>query len=118
VELLSQERVLAELIALIRDNLFPVAGNPPGEVVGRSSGEEGDLAWRALGQLLSYPPELLVTALGEDRYRGGVVTLFEFLQCHALNKQLLYTLLDVIVTELFPELNHTTEQHSDEHHGN
>jgi hypothetical protein len=30
VELLSQERVLAELIALIRDNLFPGAGNPPG----------------------------------------------------------------------------------------
>ena len=88
-----------------------------------------DLSWRALGQLLSYPPELLVTALGQDRYRGGVVSLCECLQCHTLNKQvcpspsfspslplpslwqLLYSLLDVILLELFPELNNT-EQHS------
>lgn len=50
-------------------------------------GGESDLSWRALGQLLSYPPELLISAIGEDCYRGGVVTLFECLQCHTLNKQ-------------------------------
>ena len=114
--------------------------------------ESGGVAWRALGQLLSYPPELLVTAIGQDRYRGGVVTLFECLQCHTLNKQvcslslsvnhlslsvctyvtpslsltvppaplslqLLFTLLDIIVLELFPELS-GNQQNSDDSHGN
>ena len=37
--------------------------------------------------LLRYPPELLVGAMGGERYREGVVSLFRCLQCHSLNKQ-------------------------------
>jgi hypothetical protein len=122
VELLMQERVLSELIELIggqgghggdvmclniiflADNVFVRAHSPS-----ESGGDSRELEWRALNQLLRYPPELLVRALGEGRHREGVLSLFQCLQCHTLNKQLLYTLLDIIVLELFPELN---EEHS------
>jgi hypothetical protein len=104
VELLMQERVLSELIELIGDNVFVRAQSPS-----ESGGDSRELEWRALNQLLRYPPELLVRALGEGRHREGVLSLFQCLQCHTLNKQLLYTLLDIIVLELFPELN---EEHS------
>ena len=46
-----------------------------------------ELQWRALNQLLRYTPELLVAAMGGERHREGVLTLFECLQCHTLNKQ-------------------------------
>ena len=62
-------------------------------------GESRELEWKALSQLLRYPPELVVGALGEERYRGGVVTLFECLQCHTLNKQ-------VSIFLLFPSTLH------------
>jgi len=59
----------------------------------------------ALGRLLCYPPALLVRGVGEETFREGTMLIFEGLQCHQLNKQLFFTLLDIIVLELFPELD-------------
>ena len=41
----------------------------------------------ALGQLLCYPPALLVRGVGEETFREGTMLIFEGLQCHQLNKQ-------------------------------
>lgn len=59
----------------------------------------------ALNRLLTYPHPLLVSAIGEQRYREGTTRIFEGLQCKELNKQLFFQLLDIIILELFPELD-------------
>lgn len=70
---------------------------PPSLLLFPSGNGASDLEWQALSYLLRYPPELLVGALGEERYRGGVVSLFQCLQCHTLNKQV----------RPFPAMSHT-----------
>lgn len=59
----------------------------------------------ALHRLLTYPHPILVQAIGESRYRDGTELIFEGLQCKELNKQLFFKLLDIIILELFPELD-------------
>ena len=60
---------------------------PPLHTRTHSTTDERELEWRALNQLLRYPPEIAVAALGEERYREGILVLFKCLQCHRLNKQ-------------------------------
>ena len=57
-----------------------------------------------LHTILSRPPSILVDVIGRDTFTDTTTLLYEGLQSKALNKQLLFSLLDVVVLELFPEL--------------
>lgn len=96
---------------------------PPIHLSTRSSSEVQKRKNDALTALLRYPPEVFVELVGVDRFKDGTSILFEALQCSEVNKQasglavwdccaisciiylqLLFSLFDVIVLELFPEL--------------
>lgn len=110
---------------------LPIPDPPPHPH--RSSSEVLRRKADALTALLRYPPELFVELAGVDRFKEGTSILFEALQCSEANKQvslvclcvmcvgvlcvctpksdpscfccqLLFSLFDVIVLELFPEL--------------
>ncbi|KAB7500724.1 Sorting nexin-25, partial [Armadillidium nasatum] len=49
-------------------------------------------------------PELLCTLVGQQNARKGAERLFCTLQHHALNKNLIYTAFEVVLKEIFPEL--------------
>ncbi|KAL5473039.1 hypothetical protein EMCRGX_G027479 [Ephydatia muelleri] len=99
VSLMSSETEIVNLIGLLQHELFPEKPHTP-----RSSSEVLRRKTDALTTLLRYPPELFVELVGVDRFKEGTSILFEALQCSEVNKQLLFSLFDVIVLELFPEL--------------
>lgn len=56
-------------------------------------------------KLLQNLPDAVKTLVGEDNARQGAIKLFEVLQDNRLNKQLFYGTIEMILQELFPELN-------------
>ena len=54
--------------------------------------------------LLQNIPEVLVTLVGQQAAVNGVVKVFETLQQSTLNKQLFYDILELVISELFPEI--------------
>lgn len=60
---------------------------------------------QTLELLLTYPHPFLMWAIGHGRYQQGTALIIEGLQCRELNKLLLFKLFDIVLLELFPELN-------------
>ena len=58
----------------------------------------------ALDTVLNRPPDLLVQLIGRESFTHNTSLLIEGLQSQILNKHLLFSLLDVVVCEIFPEL--------------
>ncbi|OBS74112.1 hypothetical protein A6R68_15349 [Neotoma lepida] len=56
-------------------------------------------------EMMNYIPDLIVKCIGEETKYESVRLLFDGLQQPVLNKQLTYVLLDIVIQELFPELN-------------
>ncbi|XP_040839656.1 sorting nexin-14 isoform X11 [Ochotona curzoniae] len=56
-------------------------------------------------EMMNYIPDLMVKCIGEETKYESVRLLFDGLQQPVLNKQLTYVLLDIVIQELFPELN-------------
>ncbi|XP_049774784.1 sorting nexin-14-like isoform X1 [Schistocerca cancellata] len=87
---------VAHLIRLLQGAVFGHKGSSPTAL---------ELKARAaftLSQLQSLLPGVLNSWLG-SRYKDGILTIFTALQSPLLNKQLAYTLLDIVALELFPE---------------
>uniref|UniRef100_A0A2I3RPS4 Sorting nexin-14 n=2 Tax=Pan TaxID=9596 RepID=A0A2I3RPS4_PANTR len=61
-------------------------------------------------EMMNYIPDLLVKCIGEETKYESIRLLFDGLQQPVLNKQLTYVLLDIVIQELFPELNKVTEK--------
>ncbi|EDV27361.1 uncharacterized protein TRIADDRAFT_52977 [Trichoplax adhaerens] len=58
----------------------------------------------AFERFISFLPDLLPKWIGKSKYRDGVGIAFQMLQYPKLNRQLLYVLLDTLITEIFPEI--------------
>ncbi|GAB1294507.1 Sorting nexin-14 [Apodemus speciosus] len=56
-------------------------------------------------EMMNYIPDLIVKCIGEETKYESIRLLFDGLQQPVLNKQLTYVLLDIVIQELFPELN-------------
>ncbi|OWK01927.1 hypothetical protein Celaphus_00018965 [Cervus elaphus hippelaphus] len=63
-----------------------------------------------LVSLITLLRDLIVKCIGEEAKYESIRLLFEGLQQPVLNKQLTYVLLDIVIQELFPELNKVTEK--------
>uniref|UniRef100_A0A668U5N1 Sorting nexin 14 n=1 Tax=Oreochromis aureus TaxID=47969 RepID=A0A668U5N1_OREAU len=94
-----QEHRLVSLITLLRDSVF-CESSPP-----RSAQDKQRRAKKTFEEMMSYIPDFLGKCIGEEAKYEGVRLLFDGLQQPVLNKQLTYVLLDIIIQELFPELN-------------
>uniref|UniRef100_A0A3Q2G3B1 Sorting nexin 14 n=1 Tax=Cyprinodon variegatus TaxID=28743 RepID=A0A3Q2G3B1_CYPVA len=94
-----QEHRLVSLITLLRDAVF-CESSPP-----RSAQDKQSRAKRTFEEMMSYIPDFLGKCIGEEAKYEGVRLLFDGLQQPVLNKQLTYVLLDIVIQEMFPELN-------------
>ncbi|XP_067005138.2 sorting nexin-14 [Anabrus simplex] len=88
---------LAHLVRLLKGAIFNPRSPPA------SQAELTARASRALEQLQSIVPHFIANWVGPS-YKDGIHTLFSAVQNPALNKQVVYTLLDIIAIELYPDL--------------
>ncbi|XP_021562490.1 sorting nexin-14 isoform X4 [Carlito syrichta] len=99
LEQLFQEHRLVSLITLLRDAIFCENTEP------RSLQDKQKGAKKTFEEMMNYIPDLVVKCIGEETKYESVRLLFDGLQQPVLNKQLTYVLLDIVIQELFPELN-------------
>ncbi|KAF6365383.1 sorting nexin 14 [Rhinolophus ferrumequinum] len=99
LEQLFQEHRLVSLITLLRDAVFCENTEP------RSLQDKQKRAKRTFEEMMNYIPDLIVKCIGEEAKYESIRLLFDGLQQPVLNKQLTYVLLDIVIQELFPELN-------------
>ncbi|KAM5256590.1 sorting nexin-14 isoform 10-T10 [Ctenodactylus gundi] len=71
----------------------------------RSLQDKQKAAKQTFEEMMNYIPDLVVKCIGEDTKYESIRLLFDGLQQPVLNKQLTYVLLDIVIQELFPELN-------------
>ncbi|GAA6098440.1 sorting nexin-14 isoform X1 [Tachysurus ichikawai] len=98
-----QEHRLVSLITLLRDAVFCENNEE------RSPEDKQRRAKQTFEEMMNYLPELVGKCIGEENKYDGIQLLFNCLQQPLLNKQITYTLLDIAVEELFPELNTADE---------
>ncbi|KAI0214870.1 Sorting nexin-14 [Lamellibrachia satsuma] len=96
---LGQERYIVKVIHLLRDALFFDTD------LASSDEDKKHRQDCALKGLQDYIPKLFVYCVGREKHLTGTRLVMDLLQQPRLNKQLSYMLLDVIMEELFPELN-------------
>ncbi|XP_046711174.1 sorting nexin-14-like isoform X4 [Silurus meridionalis] len=94
-----QEHRVVSLITLLRDAVFCENSEP------RSLEDKQKRARKTFDEMRNYIPDLLGKCIGEEAKNEGIRLLFNGFQQPVLNKQLTYILLDVVILELFPELN-------------
>ncbi|MBZ3883936.1 Sorting nexin-14 [Sciurus carolinensis] len=99
LEQLFQEHRLVSLITLFRDAIFCENTEP------RSLQDKQKGAKQTFEEMMNYIPDLIVKCIGEETKYESIRLLFDGLQQPVLNKQLTYVLLDIVIQELFPELN-------------
>ncbi|KAJ8389347.1 hypothetical protein AAFF_G00120550 [Aldrovandia affinis] len=97
-QLLQEHRVVS-LITLLRDAVFCEDSAP------RSPEDKQKRAKKTFEEMIRYIPDFLGKCIGEDAKYEGVRLLFDGLQQPLLNKQMTYVLMDIVMQELFPELN-------------
>ncbi|XP_078011376.1 sorting nexin-14 isoform X5 [Phascolarctos cinereus] len=99
LEQLFQEHRLVSLITLLRDAVFCENTEP------RSVQDKQKRAKQTFEEMMNYIPDLIGKCIGDEAKYEGIRLLFDGLQQPVLNKQLTYVLLDIVIQELFPELN-------------
>ena len=58
----------------------------------------------AVHTILTRPTDILINMIGRERFHQNTELLIDGVQDSELNKQLLFSMLDVVLWELFPEL--------------
>ena len=61
----------------------------------------------ATATILSRPPACLIDLIGRESFESNIRLLIEGMQDPMLNKQMLFSMLDIVLYELFPELRTT-----------
>ncbi|XP_066961778.1 sorting nexin-25-like isoform X2 [Macrobrachium rosenbergii] len=109
--MLSESMVLY-YIHTVKDNLWPVNEEISTSEQPRTEDDKLRTRYEAREQFVNNLPVLLCTLVGQQNARRGATKLFTTLQHHALNKNLFYTVLEVLLKELFPELQEHLEKKS------
>jgi len=89
---------VAHLIGIIEESLFDKSSSKMSEEELRSE------ANNTLDAFQNYLPRLLRDIIGEDEMKKSTKLLFEALQHPLLNKHLAFTLVEILLVKLFPEL--------------
>ncbi|XP_042890697.1 sorting nexin-25-like isoform X2 [Penaeus japonicus] len=107
--MLSESMVLY-YIHTVKDNLWPSEDEIPATELPRTEDDKLRTRYEAREQFVNNLPVLLCTLVGQQNARRGATKLFTTLQHHALNKNLFYNVLEVLLKELFPELQEHIEK--------
>nr|XP_008166628.2 sorting nexin-25 isoform X7 [Chrysemys picta bellii] len=109
VSWIFSEPMLVYYISVFRDAFWP---NGKLAAPTRSKGEEQsqETKQRAQQKLLENIPDTLQSLVGQQNARHGIIKVFNALQETRANKHLLYVLLELLLTELCPELRIHLEQ--------
>ncbi|XP_025108729.1 sorting nexin-14-like isoform X2 [Pomacea canaliculata] len=94
----TQEHRVVSLIHLLRDVLF-FDTDPP-----RTDEQKKQRYEEALNGVIEFIPGFVSTVVGSKKVVVGSKFLLDVFQKPKLNKQLSYVILDIFITELFPEL--------------
>ncbi|KAL0973934.1 hypothetical protein UPYG_G00213140 [Umbra pygmaea] len=103
------EQMLVCYINIFRDTFWPNGKLAP-QIKARSDSERRETKERAQQKLLDNIPDALQNLVGQQNARYGIIKVFNALQETNANKHLLYVLMEMILKELYPELNVETEQ--------
>ncbi|XP_050804328.1 sorting nexin-25 isoform X2 [Gopherus flavomarginatus] len=109
VSWIFSEPMLVYYISVFRDAFWP---NGKLAAPTRCKGEEQsqETKQRAQQKLLENIPDTLQSLVGQQNARHGIIKVFNALQETRANKHLLYVLLELLLTELCPELRIHLEQ--------
>ncbi|KAL8561662.1 hypothetical protein ACOMHN_001394 [Nucella lapillus] len=97
----TQEHRVISLVHLLRDVLF-FDTDPP-----RTDEQKKRRYEEALNGFIDFIPSYVASVVGSRKTVEGSKFLVDVFQKPKLNKQLSYVMLDILITELFPELKET-----------
>ncbi|XP_014118612.1 PREDICTED: sorting nexin-25 isoform X2 [Pseudopodoces humilis] len=109
VHWMFSEPMLVYYIGVFRDAFWPNGKLAPPPRA-KSDEQKQETKQRAQQKLLENIPDTLQNLVGQQNARHGVVKVFNALQERKANKHLLYVLLELLLTELCPELRAHLEQ--------
>ena len=73
-------------------------------IINRSQADKEARFAEATHTVLTRPPDFLIRLIGKETFEANTKLLLEGLQDPLLNRQMLFSMLDVVLWELFPEL--------------
>uniref|UniRef100_A0A8C8SH08 Sorting nexin 25 n=1 Tax=Pelusios castaneus TaxID=367368 RepID=A0A8C8SH08_9SAUR len=103
------EPMLVYYIGVFRDAFWP-NGKLASSTRSKSEEQSQETKQRAQQKLLENIPDTLQSLVGQQNARHGVIKVFNALQETRANKHLLYVLMELLLTELCPELRIHLEQ--------
>ncbi|XP_062905462.1 sorting nexin-25 isoform X2 [Mobula hypostoma] len=104
------EQMLVCYINVFRDAFWP-NGKLASPTAARTEQQQLETKHKAQQKLLDNIPDALQNLVGQQNARHGIIKVFSALQESSANKHLLYTLMELLLIELCPELrNHLDEQ--------
>ncbi|XP_042663510.1 sorting nexin-25 isoform X2 [Tyto alba] len=109
VHWMFSEPMLVYYIGVFRDAFWP-NGKLAAPPRAKSDEQKQETKQRAQQKLLENIPDTLQSLVGQQNARHGVVKVFNALQERKANKHLLYVLLELLLTEVCPELRAHLEQ--------
>ncbi|OWK00279.1 SNX25 [Cervus elaphus hippelaphus] len=113
VNWIFSEQMLVYYINLFRDAFWPNGKLAPPKTTPRqeqSRAHSQETKRRAQQKLLENIPDMLQSLVGQQNARYGIIKIFNALQETRANKHLLYVLMELLLTELCPELRTHLDQ--------
>uniref|UniRef100_A0A4W2HVE2 Sorting nexin 25 n=2 Tax=Bos TaxID=9903 RepID=A0A4W2HVE2_BOBOX len=113
VNWIFSEQMLVYYINLFRDAFWPNGKLAPPNTIPRqeqSRARSQETKQRAQQKLLENIPDMLQSLVGQQNARYGIIKIFNALQEKRANKHLLYVLMELLLTELCPELRTHLDQ--------
>uniref|UniRef100_A0A8C3VT08 Sorting nexin 25 n=1 Tax=Catagonus wagneri TaxID=51154 RepID=A0A8C3VT08_9CETA len=109
VNWIFSEQMLVYYIGLFRDAFWPNGKLAPPTTI-RNEEQSQETKQRAQQKLLENIPDMLQSLVGQQNARHGIIKIFNALQETRANKHLLYVLMELLITELCPELRTHLDQ--------
>nr|XP_044989444.1 sorting nexin-25 isoform X1 [Jaculus jaculus] len=109
VNWMFSEQMLVYYISVFRDAFWPNGKLAPPTKI-RSEVQSQETKQRAQQKLLENIPDTLQSLVGQQNARHGIIKIFKALQETRANKHLLYVLMEMLLTELCPELRTHLDQ--------
>ncbi|XP_061183627.1 sorting nexin-25-like [Saccostrea echinata] len=108
VDWIFSESMIIYYITLFKNSMWPNGklADPP---TPKTDLQKLQTRLEAKEKFLNNMPDAVRTLLGEENGRRGAIKMFEVLQDTRLNKHLFYSLLEVFLLEICPELKESTE---------
>ncbi|KAM4837327.1 sorting nexin-25 isoform 1-T1 [Thomomys bottae] len=109
VNWIFSEQMLVYYIGVFRDAFWPDGKLAPPSASRSDTGSQ-ETKQKAQQKLLENIPDTLQSLVGQQNARHGIIKIFKALQERRANKHLLYVLMELLLTELCPELRTHLDQ--------